>query len=625
MWTVECGRWKVGGRAESEPRSEPSSPSEGCCLLRARSAPLVAARRAAVLHNLPGCSYTHSACSNTSSPTFQSACTCSPSVPAMASALNSSAIHLIDSSAAAAATATSTSASTPTSTAAAAAPATTSAAAPISTAANLASVSSSSIASNVSAASSVSSLPVNIVGAGLAGCMAALLLAQQGYSIRLLEFRPDIRTSSTTYKDDVPGHLGRLVVSNKRSVNLALSHRGICALKAAGIFDRLEPSLIPMHGRVMHGVDGSLSYQPYGHDDQAIYSINRQELNALLLDELDKQPAVSMLFNTKVTAVNKEGDIVSQSGAVLPALFTIGADGAYSAVRESLRRVMRMDFSMHYISCGYKELHIPPTASGDYALPHPNGLHIWPRNDFMLIALPNPDKSFTCTLFAPFTGPDGLDHINTADEIMAYFKQYYADVIPLAPTLLDDYQSSPTSALLSVRCRPWTYKGKVLLLGDAAHAVVPFYGQGMNAGFEDCLLLSELLQQHDGRVSEALAAFEQQRVEAGHALADLSLANFVEMRSRTASWLFLLQKRVEKYINLALPRHWIPLYSMVAFTRIPYDECVRRGDRQETILRTLSGGLVMAGTAGLVGLGWWLMSGHGKLTVPAHLRSIKVR
>ena len=455
--------------------------------------------------------------------------------------------------------------------------------------------------------------------------MAALLLSQLGYSIRLLEFRPDIRTSSTTYKDDVPGHLGRLVVSNKRSVNLALSHRGICALKAAGVFSRLEPSLIPMHGRVMHSVDGSLSYQPYGHDEQAIYSINRQDLNALLLDELDKQPGVTMLFNTKVSSINKDGDIVSQTGQVLPSLFTIGADGAYSAVRESMRRVMRMDFSMDYISCGYKELHIPATASGDYALPHPNGLHIWPRKDFMLIALPNPDKSFTCTLFAPFTGPDGLDHINSEEEVMAYFRQYYPDVIPLAPTLLEDYQSSPTSALLSVRCRPWTYKGKVVLLGDAAHAVVPFYGQGMNAGFEDCLLLSEVLQAHNGAVSESLADFEQQRVAAGHALADLSLANFVEMRAKTASWLFLMQKRVEKYINLALPHYWIPLYSMVAFTRIPYDECVRRGDRQEKILKAVSGGLLVAGAAGLTGLGWWLMGGHGKVAVPAHLRTMKAR
>ena len=455
--------------------------------------------------------------------------------------------------------------------------------------------------------------------------MAALLLAQQGYSIRLLEFRPDIRTSSATYKDDVPGHLGRLVVSNKRSVNLALSHRGICALKAAGIFDRLQPSLIPMHGRVMHSVDGTLSYQPYGHDDQAIYSINRQDLNALLLDELDKQPSVSLLFNTKVSAVNKDGDIVSQSGEVLPSQFTIGADGAYSAVRESMRRLMRMDFSMQYISCGYKELHIPATPSGEYALPHPNGLHIWPRNEFMLIALPNPDKSFTCTLFAPFTGPDGLDHINSSEEVMAYFRQYYPDIIPLAPTLLEDYQSSPTSALLSVRCAPWTYKGKVVLLGDAAHAVVPFYGQGMNAGFEDCLLLSEVIRAHSGRVSESLVEFEAQRVAAGHALADLSLDNFVEMRSRTASWTFLMQKRVEKYINMALPHYWIPLYSMVAFTRIPYDECVRRGDRQEKILRAVSSGLVVAGVAGLAGLGWWLMNGHGRLTMPAHLRTIKIR
>ena len=434
--------------------------------------------------------------------------------------------------------------------------------------------------------------------------MAALLLAQQGHSIRLLEFRPDIRTSSTTYKDDVPGHLGRLVQSNKRSVNLALSHRGMEALKAAGVFHDIEDRLIPMTGRVMHSVKGELTYQPYGHDDQAIYSINRADLNALLLDRLSALPSVSLHFETKVTRIDKEGSIYS-GDTPFPALFTIGADGAYSATRESMRRSMRMDFSMEYISSGYKELHIPPTAAGDFALAHPTGLHIWPRTDFMLIALPNPDKSFTCTLFAPFTGPDGLDAINTAEEIVGYFQRHYPDVIPLAPTLVEDYQSSPTSALLSVRCRPWSYKSRVVLLGDAAHACVPFYGQGMNAAFEDCLLFSELFTQHGHDVAATIATFEAQRVAAGHALVELSLGNWVEMRAKTADWRFLLQKRVEKGLSLVFPHWWIPLYTMVAFTRLPYDECVRRGQRQDRIIKGVGWGAVGVGVTAAVGLATW--------------------
>ena len=461
-----------------------------------------------------------------------------------------------------------------------------------------------------------------MVGAGLAGCMAAVLLARQGHSVRVLEFRPDIRTSSHSYKDDVPGHLGRLVQSNKRSVNLALSHRGMEALKAAQLFDAIEDKLIPMSGRVMHDVRGELTYQPYGHDHQAIYSINRADLNALLLDQLAALSSVELLFEVKVTRIDKDGTIFS-GDTPYTARFTIGADGAYSAVRESMRRSMRMDFAMDYISAGYKELHIPPTPEGDFALPHPHGLHIWPRKDFMLIALPNPDRSFTCTLFAPFTGPDGLDHVTSEADILAYFQRYYPDVIPLAPTLVEDFLSSPTSALLSVRCRPWSYKDRVLLLGDAAHACVPFYGQGMNAAFEDCLLFSELFAHCNNDVSATFAAFEAQRVAAGHALVDLSLANWVEMRAKTADWRFLLQKRVEKTLSALIPSLWTPLYSMVAFTRTPYDECVRKGQRQDRIIKAAGWAALGTGVAAVMGAALYLFAptrtaGGGTRRSPAY-------
>lgn len=442
-------------------------------------------------------------------------------------------------------------------------------------------------------------LPVVVVGGGLAGCMTALLLAKHDNTdVVVLESREDFRVKERKEEGE------QIKSSLKRSINLALSYRGISALRKAGVFEQsVESALIPMRARVVHLQSGGISVQPYGVGDQAINSISRVDLNRLLLDELDKLKNVKVHFECKVNRITAEG-VISYSTPdkkqhSIDSRFVVGADGAYSAVRQSLQRLARVDFSMNYIKHGYKELNIPPTADGQFALPHAEGLHIWPRHEFMLIALPNPDKSFTCTLFAPFEGEDGLDSIQTDEQILAYFNKYFPDSVPLMPTLLQDYHSNPASALLSVRASPWTYKDKIVILGDAAHACVPFYGQGMNAAFEDALVFDELYSQYNGDESIVLPKFNEVRVPTGHAIADLSQENYVEMRSKTASPVFVAKKKIEKVLNYLAPNWWIPQYTMVAFTRTPYHIAHEKGKRQDQILNAalLTAAVGVVGTA----------------------------
>lgn len=363
----------------------------------------------------------------------------------------------------------------------------------------------------MSAASSssvaASDLPLVISGAGLAGCMSALLLAQQ-YAARgikqrivVLEHREDFRKEE---RQDAEG--GRIANAVKRSINLALSHRGMSALKAAGL-SAGNSEIIPMKNRLMHSLAGEITAQAYGVGDQAIYSISRRGLNEMLLNELDALgPAkVSVIYNAKVLGVKQDGTVTYSSGErgakeqTIKALLVIGADGAYSKVRDEMRRFTRMDFSMQYIKHGYKELTIPAAADKDgkpcYAMTPWQGLHIWPRDQFMLIALPNPDFSFTCTLFFPFEGPESLEGIETDAQIVAYFERYFPDVIPVMPDLIADYRASPISALLQVRCDPYHAPGnRVCILGDAAHACVPFYGQGQFSS--DCHHSARLTPSH---------------------------------------------------------------------------------------------------------------------------------
>ncbi len=430
-----------------------------------------------------------------------------------------------------------------------------------------------------------------IIGAGLGGAVMANYLARAGYRVGVYEKRPDPRTGN---------------VARGRSINLALSTRGIHALSEIGVLDEVMREAIPMHGRMIHDLSGRLTFQPYGKENQAINSVSRGGLNQILIEAAERYPNVSVHFNQRcedvdldcatVTIIHNEtGERTTVKGDVV-----IGADGAFSAVRAKMQRLDRFDYSQDYLEHGYKELTIPPAEGGGWRM-EKNALHIWPRRSYMMIALPNADGSYTVTCFWPFSGPNGFDNLKTEADVIRYFQAHFPDAVPLMPTLGRDYFENPTSSLVTVRCGPWHYKDKVVLLGDAAHAVVPFYGQGMNAAFEDCTVLNECLME-DGSGGGAskdsptsgpdwTGVFEEYyelRKENADALADLAIENFIEMRDRTGSRAFLIKKKAEKALHKLLPDWYLPLYSMVTFTRIPYAAAVRRARAQHRTLKRVA-------------------------------------
>lgn len=384
--------------------------------------------------------------------------------------------------------------------------------------------------------------------------------------------------------------------ATKRSINLALSHRGQAALASVGLLDSVMAHTIEMPQRAIHHVDGTIITQQYGRPGQAIYSVGRSLINRALLDELDKLTSVHMYFEANVTNIDNKGvfTVKLKDNTVrtyLPRLI-VGADGAYSAVRNFVLRHSRTDFHRHFIEHGYKELTIPSTITGNFALPEPNSLHIWPRKKFMLIALPNPDRSFTATLFMPFTEFNKLDNDNST--VRPFFQHYFPDTVPLFPELEKQFATNPTSSLVEIRVKPWSFEERVVLIGDAAHSTVPFYGQGMNAALEDCTFFGECLESTRGDIPAAVRKYDTERQPAGEALCDLSMGNYDEMKDKTASSWFLLRKRLEGIINSIVPQYWIPQYSMVAFTRIPYHEVIKRANKQDQILDIALGGILLS-------------------------------
>jgi len=353
---------------------------------------------------------------------------------------------------------------------------------------------------------------VMIIGAGLAGSLLACLLGKRGYQVDVYERRGDPRAR---------GFIGG------RSINLALSTRGIHALDRAGLKDAVLRDAIPMPGRMIHAVDGTLTFQPYSKDPtEAINSVSRGGLNLTLLDAADACDTVSLHFDQRCLDIDlnsakasfAQGDsdeIIDASANVI-----IGTDGAFSAVRSAMQKTDRFTYSQTYLEHGYKELTIPPTADGTFAM-EPQALHIWPRGGFMMIALPNADKSFTCTLFWPFDGETGFPRVDDETAIMRRFHQWFADAIPLMPTLATDFQKNPTSSLVTIRCNPWQVHGKVLIMGDASHAIVPFYGQGMNAAFEDCAIFDEAIDRFGPDWDRLLPWFSEHRKPDADAIADL--------------------------------------------------------------------------------------------------------
>ena len=432
-----------------------------------------------------------------------------------------------------------------------------------------------------------------LIGAGLGGSLLAILLGKAGYAVRVFERRADPRSSS---------------IQAGRSINLALSARGIHALKQAGIDREVLAMAVPMRGRMIHGASGRTDFQPYGTcDDQVNHSVSRADLNLALVNAAEKEADVRFEFGRRCESIDLErGEAVLSQGAHAGAAtesgsFIVGADGAFSVVRRALLRQDRFEYSQSFLSHGYKELTIPAGTGGRYLL-EPNALHIWPRGGFMMIALPNRDGSFTCTLFLPHEGENSFASLAAEADVERFFRSAFPDAVPLLPDLASQYAANPTGSMVTVRCGPWRHGGRVVLLGDACHAVVPFHGQGANAAFEDCVVLDDCLRRHAGDTRAAFAEFEGLRRENTDALADLSIANFEEMKHHTGSRLFLAKKSLEKGLHRLFPAWFVPLYMMISFTLIPYAEARRRARRQARAIALAAASALVAAAAFLTWL-----------------------
>lgn len=423
---------------------------------------------------------------------------------------------------------------------------------------------------------------ITIVGAGLAGSLLSVYLAKRGYTVDLYERRPDMR---------------QVKISAGRSINLALSTRGIHALKEVGLFDEISKILIPMKGRMMHGTDGAQTFVPYGKDDtEVINSVSRGELNMRLMSLAESFPGVKIHFNQRCTGMNfetGEAFFTNESNGEKHSILServIGTDGSASALRSDMMRLNRFNYSQSYLEHAYKELTIPPAKDGSFRLVK-NALHIWPRKTFMLIALPNTDASFTCTLFLSLEGPESFSTLDTPEKVTLFFKKYFPDALEQMPDLTDHFFENPTSYLMTVKSFPWSYEDKVVLLGDASHAIVPFFGQGMNCSFEDCSELNRFIGTYPGDWKKIFKEFEKSRKPNSDAIADLAVENFYEMRDLVADPRFLLKKKVEHILEEKFPDYFVPKYAMVTFHRIPYSVAMERGKIQDIILGEITTGI----------------------------------
>ena len=416
---------------------------------------------------------------------------------------------------------------------------------------------------------------ITIIGAGLVGSLLSIYLSKQGYKVKIYERRPDMR---------------KLSMSAGRSINLALSDRGIKALEEVGVMDEIRKIAIPMHGRQLHHVDGSSGYQAYGKEGQFINSVSRGELNKTLMD-LAEAHQVDIHFNEKCDHIDWKKNEIHFTNTEKNTSHTtnqdliFGSDGAFSAARLSHQlQHDRFQYQQYYIDFGYKELTIPAGENGSFLM-EKNALHIWPRGNYMLIALPNVDGSFTCTLFFPFEGEPSFESLKTPEQARAFFNKTFANASALMPDLEKEFFSNATSSLVTVKCFPWIREDQFALIGDAAHAIVPFFGQGMNCGFEDCSVLNQLINKHQHDWKEILNEYQSLRKPDGDAIATLALNNFVEMRDKVADPVFLMQKKIEARFNSKYPDKWTPAYSLVTFSpEVRYSEALSRGLQQQAIM-----------------------------------------
>ncbi|MEY3237136.1 MAG: hypothetical protein RI883_1237 [Bacteroidota bacterium] len=416
---------------------------------------------------------------------------------------------------------------------------------------------------------------VIIVGAGLVGSLWAVYLSRAGYKVTIYERRPDIRKAE---------------ISAGKSINLALSTRGWKALDAVGVGDEIRKIALPMYGRMMHDLKGNLTYQQYGKEDEAIYSVSRGKVNATMMDIAEKFGKATIHYNHDCKKVDLKNGIVyltnnlTGENVEAKADLIFGADGAFSAVRyNSMQKLDRFQYSQNFIADGYREILLPANPDGSYQMDK-KALHIWPRGRFMLIALANEDGSFTCTLFMPHEGDENAFNTLTSKEaVNNFFKTIFPDFYEMMPNIADAWEDHPLSSLAIVRCHPWAH-GKTALMGDAAHATVPFYGQGMNAGFEDCTVLHELMIKHNENWPAIFEEYSLERKADGDALQDLSLDNYYVMRDFVADPGFQLRKKIEAKFSELYPDKWLPLYSQVTFSNIRYSVAYKQGQVQSQIM-----------------------------------------
>ncbi|XP_047494501.1 kynurenine 3-monooxygenase-like [Penaeus chinensis] len=418
---------------------------------------------------------------------------------------------------------------------------------------------------------------VIVVGAGLVGSLEACYLAKRGYEVHLYEYRDDIRNM-----EHVPG----------RSINLAMSIRGRTGLKAVGVEEKIiREHGIPMYARMIHNRDGSTKAIPYNKDGKCIYSVGRRFVNEVLLTRAEEFPNVTIHFHHKLLTADLERgkvtflDTMSQDEVTVDADLTIGCDGAYSNMRKQMMKRPMFNYRQQYIPHGYMELCIPPGSDGNFQMP-PNYLHIWPRGQYMMIALPNQDKSWTVTLFMPFEIFNTLD---TPELLLDFFKTNYPDAITLVgkEKLIHDFFANKALPMISVKCSPYHVGSTSLLMGDAAHAMVPFYGQGMNCGMEDCVVLDEMMDRYEDDLTRVLPAYSEHRNPDAEAIVDLAMYNYIEMRDLVNSKLFLLRKKWDDLLSRLLPRTWVPLYTMVTFSRERYHLCIAKKRWQDEMIGKL--------------------------------------
>ena len=422
-----------------------------------------------------------------------------------------------------------------------------------------------------------SSKSITLVGAGLTGPLLALSLAERGFQVDIYERRPDMRKGE---------------VSAGRSINLAVSTRGIHALREAGLWEEMRRIIVPMKGRMMHSVEGKITFQPYGrNENEVINSISRADLNIALVNAAEAR-GVRFHFNERCAGIDLKTaelrlrDEISGKERSTQAQVVIGTDGSASAIRLEMLKLGRFNFSQQYLDYGYKELTITAHPDGSHRM-DPNALHIWPRGSYMLIALPNIDGTFACILFLPFQGEPSFKQIGTETDLHDLFRKQFPDALSLMPHLTQQFFDNPTGSMVTVKCSPWSACGKTLLLGDAAHAIVPFFGQGMNCAFEDCTYFLDLLDKSGPDWPRLFREFEDARRADTDTIADLANENFIEMRDKVGDPRFLFKKQVELALEARYPKIFVPRYAMVTFHRLPYTLARSRGEIQDRLLSAI--------------------------------------